>query len=204
MSLTLPTQASVANTHPYTVTINNTVISDEVFRERIVTWTLIEEDGECVLESDCGDGILSPSADTEQFNEVCLEILEANAELKGEVYPPQPEGVCKVFIIDGDSSNITLNHHPISPDVFESKKVEWVVMDREELIECLQFQIKHEEILEADEAGSQLTYPLKTLKTLTDKIVITNLIGNQFLTASLSPNKWNKACEEILETDESA
>lgn len=198
LSKNTPIKALVSKNIPFTTTINDVAISREVFREQMVQWTLVEIDGEFVFESCCDDEILSPTKHTEQFNEVCKEILEANAELKGEVYPPQPENTHKVRIIDGDFDNITINYNQISSEVFEQEKTEWIAMEREEAIEWL-LHLSRETKTDNAEA---ILKTVETMKSWEDKIVITNRQGSVFLSATATPDEWNKACDEIVEADD--
>lgn len=180
--------ASVTSSFPPVTTINGVEIAKEVFRERMTTWELVEMDGEFVFESDCGEDTVKPSQNPEEFNNICESILEQDADHKGDVYPPVPEGCHALKLLDELANIITVNHLSISPEVFEKRLTEWMPMDRQEFAEWVQH--------EGDEEAAYKFFNLKDAVVL-----ISRKFDGTYLTASETPEAWNKACEEIIEAD---
>ncbi|WP_425263627.1 hypothetical protein [Vibrio owensii] len=193
-----PIKAFVNNASPFNTEINGTTISKLVFSEQMTAWDLIQNGNEFVFESHCGQHVVSPSKNTKEFNDICQEILEIDAGLKGEPYPPCSDATHAVVILEEDFDLITIDKLTISPEVFKKQLTKWRAHERRELTHWLEYSCEQNPDSTFNERMEEDMSIANELKQLSDSVILEERGKHIYLSPSKNPNEWDQACREIL------
>lgn len=119
---------------------------------------------------------------------------QLSAALNGAEPEPQVQPVPVTFLyLNVDENRVTIGDDEISPAIFDNELVNYVVKEREDLIDSIIDMISHAR--GSDKA--LMRQDIQALEALTDRFVFSSVLTNEYVAASTQPVRFNEICAEI-------